>query len=142
MTHQPPQKRGLRAVVAPCPLILPPEPTVKLLLHHTASNLTCNYICVGWHRRGRLYGPEPYPGRAALAPGRAPPEGPVDMVTATEVHAAQMALEAAIVRLQEADRILSPHHKDPDVYQVLCLVPIDGVQRVIGWLRSIKTEGV
>lgn len=62
-------------------------------------------------------------------------------ITPREIHAAQAAMERAVVQLMEADKILSPHHGDPDVYQVLCLVPISGVQRAIGWLRSIKSEG-
>jgi hypothetical protein len=61
-------------------------------------------------------------------------------ITKPEIEAARLELKQAMTHLTEAERILKPYAGDTAVYQVMCLIPITGTKRAIGWLREIPVQ--
>lgn len=55
------------------------------------------------------------------------------------IQAVEQHIRQAILHLDEASNILGKFLDDDAVYQVWCLVPVSGAQRVLSWLKTIKT---
>ena len=64
----------------------------------------------------------------------------MNKITKREIRAVQKEQDQAIAHMIEAETILNRHKGDDGVYQVLCLIPITGTKRAIGWLREIPVQ--